>query len=109
MIHDAPAQLRKGLTLRVRHERFLSELCGFAIASGAERPRAVCSWCGELVRDGNPALLISHTICTSCSAEFDAQPHPGGPLAESDDESSSDRVMESNLAAPASGFRATDR
>ena len=33
--------------------------------------RAVCSWCGELVREGREP--VTHTICTSCAEEMEEE------------------------------------
>lgn len=27
----------------------------------------MCAWCNKVIKEGNPALLVSHGICESCS------------------------------------------
>lgn len=31
---------------------------------------SICSWCSRVIREGNPALPLSHDICSSCAEQY---------------------------------------
>jgi hypothetical protein len=33
----------------------------------------VCSWCRATLREGDPALPVSHSICKPCAAKVEAE------------------------------------
>ena len=39
------------------------------------KPRAVCSWCNTVVREGSPEAPVTHTICHECSKRLFDQMH----------------------------------
>ncbi len=41
-----------------------------ARADGSWAGPVVCSWCSGLMREGDPALPTSHSICEMCAVRF---------------------------------------